>query len=418
MNTRLLTTLLFCGVLLLTNRWLSYQEGIDILKAADTNSYMTIAKAAPGLPVLANEALLPTNHSARFLVPYLAGTIANGTGISHESMFLIATLLFCAVVVWAVHQILLELSVSETQYTLSMALLIFNPYMFRYYFAVPAMVNDIVFVAGFAIVLLGLVKGLERGGFVLVLVGSIISIAGRQNALVFMPALAAWMIWGEKWRSEGVLRSLARFAVVAVSAIAVYVLIGRIIASFSVRGMEGDALTGLVRWGIAPSEGKMKVFVEYLLRTVICLLFFKTMLLAAALYLRLQGKTFNIILSEIPRDFWLAMLFVAALYGFAFLGGPELFMSGVTRYVSHALPAMVLGFAIVLKRFELFDAMQPSSLLAFGALIAVGSFHHMTTFGGTSSDKAMYFAVIYCILAIFAGFVTFFAHNNRSIHKP
>ncbi len=409
MKTRLLTTLLFCAILLLTNRWLSYQEGIEVLKAADTNSYMTIAQAAPNLPSLVPEALLPTNHTARFIVPYLAGTIAHFTGISHERMFLVLTLLFCAIVVWAVHRILLELALSETQYTLSMALLIFNPYMFRYYLAVPAMVNDVVFVAGLALVLLGLM----RGGFPLVLVGSIVSIAGRQNALVFMPALAVWMLWGEKWREKGLQQALVRFGIVALSVVAVYVLIGRIIAPFSVRGMEGDALTGLVRWTFAPSAGKGKIFAEYVLRTVICLFFFKMILLAAALVLRLQGTSFKILLTSLPREFWLAMLFVAALYGFAFLGGPELFMSGVTRYVSHALPAMVLAFAIALKHFGLFHDAETAPVLALGALAATSSFHHITTFGGTSSDKALYFAVIYCILAIFAGFVAFIALRNR-----
>jgi hypothetical protein len=44
----------------------------------------------------------------------------------------------------------------------------------------------------------------------------------------------------------------------------------------------------------------------------------------------------------------------------------------------------------------------------------MGSFHHMTTFGGTTSDKAMYFAVMYCILAIFVGAVAFVALRKKS----
>ncbi len=410
MNTRILTTLTFCAILLLTNRWLSYQEGIDILKAADTNSYMTIAQAAPALPVLAPEALLPTNHTARFTVPYIAGTIAHFTGISHEMLFLLATLFFCGLVVWSCHQMLEELTCTDAQYALAMALLIFNPYMFRYYLAVPAMVNDVVFVAGLALTLLGLV----RGGFGMVLAGCLIAIAGRQNALVFLPALGLWMVLGEKWRMGGWMQALMRFGVVAASVVAVYVVIGRVIAPFSVRGMEGDALTGFMRWAFAPSVGKSKVLAEYVLRTVICLLFPIMILFAAAVVRRLRGVKITDFFAWMPREFWLSMLFVAALYGFAFLGGPELFMSGVTRYVSHALPAMVLAFAFAMKRYNLFADVEALPMLALGTLCAMGSFHHMTTFGGTTSDKAMYFAVMYCILAIFAGVIAFVALRKKS----
>ncbi len=402
MKTRLLTTLLFSAMLLLTNRWLSYQEGIDILKAADTHSYMTIAQAAPALPNLPPEALLPTNHTARFIVPYLTGAVAHFTGIRHEWVFLLATLLFCAVVIWACHQMFEELRLDTTAYTLSMALLIFNPYMFRYYLAVPAMVNDVVFVAGLSLTLLGLL----RGRFPLVLVGALTALAGRQNALVFLPAVALWMFWGEKWRTGGIVPALTRFGIVAVSVVGVYLVIGRIIAPFSVRGMESDAILGLLRWVLAPSAGKTKVLAEYGLRTVICLLFPLFIMLAILLERRLSGLSLKAALMLLPREFWFALAFVASLYGFAFLGGPELFMSGVTRYVSHTLPAMILVFGFMLKSYSSFGETKSATMM-ISALCAMGSFHHMTTFGGTTSDRAMYFAVIYCILAIFAGMVAF-----------
>jgi hypothetical protein len=417
MNNRILTTILFCCILLLTNRWLSYEEGISILKAADTQSYMTIAQAAPALPQATSpETMLPTNHSARFIIPYFAGTIAHFTGIAHERIFLVMTLIFCAIVVVTSHKLFNELGVNDTQYALLMALLVFNPYTFRYYLAVPAMVNDIVFVAGLTLTMLGLVRGVARQGLVIILVGSIIAIAGRQNALVYLPALGVWMLWGENWRTsnDGLVKRLVRFGIVAVSIVAVYIVIGRIIASFSVQGMEGDALTGFIRWVIAPSAGKMKVFAEYGLRTVIALLFPLCMLFGAAFAFRFRGVSLLQFFVQMPRDFWFALCFVAALYGFAFLGGPDLFMSGVTRYVSHALPAMLCALAMAMVRHNLFarvpDSLsKPQSpvLMMLCGVMTASSFHHMTTFGGSTSDKAMYFAVIYCILAIFAGLLTY-----------
>ena len=420
MNLRLIATLIFCFMLLISNRWLSYEDGITILKAADTHSYMTIAKAAPALPVLTtSETMLPTNHSARFIVPYLAGAIAHGIGVSEERMFLVFTLLFCGIVVWACYRIFAECGLNDMQVAPLMALLIFNPYTFRYYLTVPAMVNDIVFVAGLALTLLGLVRGAERQGFWIILAGSIIAIAGRQNALVYLPALAAWMLWGEKWRGTSLGKRLGQFVIAAGSMIAVYVVIGRVIASFSVQGMEGDALTGLVRWAVAPSAGKFKVFAEYGLRTVIALMFPVCILLGMAFAQRLRGISFQQFFAQMPRDFWWAMLFVAALYGFAFLGGPTLFMSGVTRYVSHAFPAMLCALAIAMRHYNSFAGIGGALMIWFVGVTFSSSLHHMTTrFGDPTSDNSSYFAVMYCILAIFAGLLTFlFVRKELKTHS-
>ncbi|TAE29500.1 MAG: hypothetical protein EAZ92_06300 [Candidatus Kapaibacterium sp.] len=425
MNLRLITTLVFCVLLLLSNRWLSYEEGITILKAADTHSYMTIAKAAPALPMLTTpETMLPTNHSARFIVPYLAGAIAHGIGVSEHWMFLCFTTFFCGIIVISCYQMFAELGLNDMQYIPLMGLLILNPYTFRYYLTVPAMVNDIVFVAGFALTLLGLMRGAARQGFVIILAGSVIAIAGRQNALVYLPALAAWMLWGEKWRSLSLGKRLGQCAIAAASMIALYVVIGRVIASFSVQGMEGDALTGLVRWAVAPSEGnfagKLRVFAEYGLRTVIALLFPVFMLLGIAFAQHFNGLSLRNFFAQMPRDFWFALLFVAALYSFAFLGGPTLFMSGVTRYVSHAFPAMLCALAIAMRQYNSFSGIAGSLIIWFIGVVFSSSLHHMTTrFGDPTSDNSSYFAVIYCILAIFAGLLTFlFVRKELKTHSP
>ena len=418
MSNRVIITLLLCAMTLLTNRWLSYQDGIEILKAADTHSYMTIAKAAPALPQLPPDALLPTNHSARLLAPYLVGTAAKYTGASVEAMFLVLTLVCFFVVVWSLHRALERVGVSDEHYVLVMATLICNPYMFRYYLAVPAMVNDIVFVAGLSLTLLGLVKG----SFSATIVGVLVAVVGRQNALVFLPAAASWILFGTAWAARPFARRLAHSAVLVGVTVGVYAGISLIIAPFSVRGMEGDALTGLVRWVVTDGSGKLGQFVEYCLRSAICLFFPIAMLLGAAFGAG-RGGQMNAVSSAIgfframPREFWLAVLFVAALFGFAFLGGPELFMSGVTRYVSHALPAAALALALALRYSGALQNVSSPLMLALGALYFAGSFHHMTTFGGTTSDKAMYFAVIYTILAIFVGIITFIVARGDKKEK-
>jgi len=47
---RLMSTILLSVFVLLTNRWLSYEDGISIMMADDIQGYMSIAQSAPALP--------------------------------------------------------------------------------------------------------------------------------------------------------------------------------------------------------------------------------------------------------------------------------------------------------------------------------------------------------------------------------
>ncbi len=410
MNTRLLSTLLFCGLLLLTNRWLSYEEGISVLIADDTKSYMAIAKAAPALPD--GSVKLASNHTMRFVPAWKVGTMAHILGVSEQSVFLVATLIICGLIVWLTHKILSLLNITDAQYSLCMALFILSPYTFRYYLAVPAMIGDMVFVLGLG----GVMLGLLRVQLPMVLLGGFVAVIGRQNAIIFLPAVIIWMLVGNGWKNAVLTARLVKAAALVAVIVVPYILLGIITAPFSEHGLENEALTGVFTWAMSanPISAKFRQFVEYMLRINICLLL-PLFILAGALWARLSGSSERLrdFLRRLPREVWLALLVMTALYGFAFLGGPDLFMSGVTRYVSHSMIGLFVAFAVVLRELKVFEKINGVSSLLLGALIMTGSFHHITTFGGSTSDKAAYFAAISVVVALTAGVVTYFSVKHE-----
>jgi hypothetical protein len=405
MNVRLTLTLLCCAFVLLTNRWLSYEEGISVMIADDTKSYMTLAQAAPTLPSATITPKLASNHTMRLVPAWLVGASAHLLGTSEERMFLVLTLLVCAVIVWTFHHILTQLALTDAQYALCMALFVVNPYTFRYYLAVPAMVGDIVFVLGLAVTLLGL---LQTRLFI-VLLGGFVAVLGRQNAIVFLPAVLVWLWFGDGWREQKPTSRVITCILLVAVIVVPYIILEKMTAPFSERGLENEALTGIFLWLKSPDSGKAKQFIEYMLRMNICLAMPLCIAFGGWLAKRFVNKKLGF-LSELPRNFWLALLIATALYGFAFLGGPALFMSGVTRYVSHTLLAVLVAFALFLRSVGLctlpfVPLSMPRAMLA--AVIFAASFHHMTTWIAAPSAVAKYFAAVSILLSLVAGMVMF-----------
>jgi hypothetical protein len=407
MNTRLVRTLLLSAILLATNRWLSFQEGIDIAKAADTLSYMAIAKAAPALP----SEMFAQNHTMRFVPSWIVGTLAHSTGASEEWMFLLLTVLVCAAIVAVVHRLLQQLALDDTQYTVCMALVVLSPYTFRYYLAVPAMVADMVFVLGFALVLLGLL----RTEPMTVLMGGIVAVMGRQNALVFLPAVLLWLWLGNGWKERSAAQRGLWSAAYMAAVLVPYSAISSVVAPFSQKtSMEAKALTGIFLWLGSEAPNKAKVFAEYMFRMNICLLFPVLMMLALIVANR---RAFAAFVQNLPREVWLALLVFAALYGFALLGGPEEYMTGVTRYVSHAFLALMIVFAVILRQLGAARHICTPVAVVLGICVVVGSLHHLTTIIGSNSDKASVFALLHSAMAVCAA-ATLYGSERKAQKQP
>src|ERR1035437_7823997 len=140
--------------LLLTNRWMGWSEGIHYLQADDTQGYLTIAEAAPSFP----DQVVLYEHAQRFFIHSLTGTFSKLTGVSLPGSYYLFLALILGLTLLILDKIFVRLKLPPFAYALCMSVFIINPYTFRYYLIVPAMLADNVFVLGFSAVLLGLLN--------------------------------------------------------------------------------------------------------------------------------------------------------------------------------------------------------------------------------------------------------------------
>jgi hypothetical protein len=375
---------LFC-FLLITNRWASYQQGINIFKAEDTIDYMAIAAAAPHLP----SPSLEYHHAQRLVVPFVIGIASKSLGLSYEKMFLIAALLCCALVIVVADLIFDELKLSPPVAFLCLSLLVLNPYTFRYYLAVPVMINDLVFVLGLAIGILGLFKK----KFVLVLGGLILAAIGRQTAILLLPGFILWFYRGAGWREFSAGRKVFFSALCCLAVLGVYELTAYAASFFSARNLIGFDLLGMYYWlRRTPHVVDLLTFVA---RGVVPFLFPLALLIAA-------GWSFPQ-KAALP-EFLLCILMTALLVSQPVLAGPAMVTKNMTRLSSLGFFPLLIALALRLQNVR-FDFQSPRFFLLI-ALIVFGSFHHMSSIIAGDMSLAPWFSLVYFCLACFSGWLT------------
>src|SRR5262245_26945513 len=181
---------LLLAALLLTNRHVSLDTDAAWLRfvAGDIEAYLAIAEAFPGLPQMT----LPRHHAQRLAIPYVLGGIARVLGVPAGDVFRAFALLVVLALVAMFHRLVRRLAIPHEMRLILLALLILNPYMFRYHIAAPWMISDVGFQLGVCLTLVALVEA--RAG--LLVAGLIVAGASKQTGLALIPAVMAW-IWLE-----------------------------------------------------------------------------------------------------------------------------------------------------------------------------------------------------------------------------
>ena len=166
--------------LFLTNSFFTYEETI-IYGANDGETYFKIANQSPNF--LKEE--LPYHKAQRFIFPYIIGLISNYAEIKIFYIFKILSTFFLIINFILFAKILNEIKATKNEQFFLLSLLIFNPYITRYFLAAPTMVNDIIFIFSGTIFLFSF---LRKNSFFLV-ISILFASATRVNAIFFICAL-------------------------------------------------------------------------------------------------------------------------------------------------------------------------------------------------------------------------------------
>ena len=163
-------------VVLATNNYFDYENSL-IFGGRDGEYYLSISEYSPKFG-----SYIEYIKGERFIIPYLIGIISNITQIEIYLLYQILSILLSTILVLLFRNILILLKVDNISLYISLLLVIFNPYLIRYYIAVPTLVVDLAFIISLEIIVLGFMLSKNK----LFYIGLILSIMCRQNAIMIL----------------------------------------------------------------------------------------------------------------------------------------------------------------------------------------------------------------------------------------
>ena len=134
---------IICYSLINANNF-SYENSI-IFGAADGENYLSISKSYPNF----SSEIIPYHHAQRFLVPYFVGFLSELSNIT--DYFLIFKLITFIFIIYFLYQLFLFYKLNKNKidfknFIILSSVIILNPYFVKYYFSLPTLLNDMIFI--------------------------------------------------------------------------------------------------------------------------------------------------------------------------------------------------------------------------------------------------------------------------------
>lgn len=162
--------------LLLTNIYYSYSDSL-IYGGSDGRYYIKISESFPNI---AND--IEYIKGERFFFPYLIGGISKFFSLETFLTYRIFVIFLCGLILFFIHQCLDKNKISNLYTLISISFFIFNPYIFRFYLAIPTIINDLFFMFSAVLIVHGFINRNKKN----IYIGFVISILSRQNGIFFL----------------------------------------------------------------------------------------------------------------------------------------------------------------------------------------------------------------------------------------
>jgi hypothetical protein len=344
--------------------WLAITNAVLFGPArTDALYYREMAASAPGLP----DEVIGSAYTGRLVPHYLVGLLAEVSGASLHAAYVVSLVVVVTALLVVLHLLLRYMSLPV--YALLAGIVVLSPYAFRPYLASAWNLQDLVFVLGTAVCLLGLLH--RRSA--LVLLGLAVAICGRQSALPLAPVAALWVLADPAWRAKSRRLRLGTAMGVLALVVGVYSAIMFAVAPFSKDyepHIPGDTVLALLQ--DLPSNARS--LVAHLGRSVVPLLVPGAVLVATLTLRRTKG---------LPWLSWPA--FGCLTVGAAIIGQPIAIDPAFPGFAYNeqrlvALGLLPLAVAIGLLLAPVAPRRVAGPMIAMMAvLLSVSSLHHLFT---------------------------------------
>jgi hypothetical protein len=163
-------------LILITNSYFDYADSI-IYGGSDGRYYIQISNSFPNFATNVDYI-----KGERFLIPYLIGSLGHFFSIDNFLIYRFLSIFLSIIFIFIFVKIILKFNLDLFSKIVSIGLIIFNPYLIRYFLAVPTSILDLIFIISSLIILMGFYEK----KFFLIIFGLSISLISRQNAIIFL----------------------------------------------------------------------------------------------------------------------------------------------------------------------------------------------------------------------------------------
>ena len=332
-----------------TNNYYSFDQSI-IFGARDGADYFLIAQ---NFPNISHDAL--AHHKAwRFIIPTLIGFIGKISNIELYLLFRIFVFIFSVLTMLIFFKILRFLEINNFQIFFLSSLIVFNPYLFRYFIACPTMINDLIFINAALLLVLGFLKNNKLFFYT----GILLALFTRQNSIFFFISIIIVKFIFKK-KSFFKIKDI----IILIILFLFFFSLNSVFANFYTD--YNDIYSLSERFALFLFNYSFTDFFQYHL-------FLLVILLPLFGYLIIEKKNFDFgkLNSEL---FILISLFVFFTVSVAYVGGPLVTGKNIIRLINLVYPLIILigATSINLKKHSL----SSMRFYLFSFLFIVWSFH-------------------------------------------
>jgi hypothetical protein len=332
-----------------TNYHYSYEQIISI-NQLDSKSYMSIAIFAPDY----STENISYHHAQRMFIPYVIGLFAYTLDVNPFIIFRFFTYAIILCIIFFHFLIIKKLKTNFFFSILSISLLILNPYLIRYFIAVPTMINDAVFVLSLYLFSIGLIFSYKS-----TLVGMLLALMSRQNGVFLFIAYIINNFFKKRFmiiKDSSTILSIVLFFIISLLSnnYADKVSINNFnfmhVYGIFIWVYESFDLVKLLKWILLP-------LYSYLPLIIISLFFFK--------FNELDKKTKN--------NFFILLFIFITIVSIPFLSGPALAGKNIIRLTSLAYPiVLIIGLCFMTIKNKILNKIIFFSIII---ILHIWSFH-------------------------------------------
>lgn len=309
-----------------TNTFYNFEQSL-VYGAADGETYMRIAESSPNFSTEKE----PFHKAQRFTISYIVGLISALTTLGEYFIFRFFTITIFFFNLYFLFKIFKKLEVTKYIQIFLFSLIIFNPYILRYFLSLPTLINDLMFVFAATLLLFSLLEKKKLFFFISIFLATI----SRQNVILILFGLILnKLIFKKKFHVTFFDLSIA---------LIIYYLTHSVNNYYATAvGGENYAYDIKVRFGIFFSDYSLKDLLFFTAFPIINFLpFFLFPFFLKSTLSNIDYKNDTII-------FFSILVFIQIIF-IAYIAGPEITGKNIIRLINLSYPFLIL---IIIKTFK------------------------------------------------------------------